>query len=89
MEKVYMFPAFFKRLDWNTEIRRKKTDFVKATFCVGGLQDAAFGFKDIRRGKAPSNKTPVITKSMNMDTLVVGISKVGGNLKLKGGTGTS
>ena len=26
---------------------------------------------------------------MNMDTLVVGRSKVGGNLKLKGGPGTS
>ena len=84
-----MFPAFFKWLDWNTEIRRKKIDFVKVTFYVGGLQDAVFGFEDIRRGKAPSNKTLVITKGMNMDTLAVGISKVGAKLKLKGGAGTS
>lgn len=28
-------------------------------------------------------------KNMNMDTLVIGRSKVGGNLKLKGGAGTS
>ena len=30
--------------------------------------------KDIHREKAPSNKTPALTKSMNMDIWVVGIS---------------
>ena len=84
--KVYMFPAFFKWLDWNTE---KEINFVQATFYASVSQDPVFGFKDIRSEKAPSNKTPVLTKSMNMDTLVVCRSKVGGNLKLKGGPGTS
>ena len=28
--------------------------------------------KDIRREKIPSNKTPVLTKSMNMDIWVIG-----------------
>ena len=31
-------------------------------------------FKDISREKAPSNKTPLITKRMNMDILVVSTS---------------
>ena len=31
-------------------------------------------FKDTYREKAPANKTPVLTKSMNMDTWVVGTS---------------
>ena len=70
--KVYMFPAFFKWLDWNTET---EINFVKATFYASVSQDPVFGFKDIRSEKAPSNKTPVL--------------KVGGNLKLKGGAGTS
>ena len=70
--KVYMFPAFFKWLDWNTE---REINFAKATFYASVSQDTVFGFKDIRSEKAPSNKTPVL--------------KVGGNLKLKGGAGTS
>ena len=31
-------------------------------------------FKDTHREKAPSNKTPALTKSMNMDIWVVGTS---------------
>ena len=33
-----------------------------------------FPFKDTHWEKAPSNKTPALTKSMNMDSWVVGTS---------------
>ena len=31
-------------------------------------------FKDTQREKAPSNKTPALTKSLNMDIWVIGTS---------------
>ena len=34
----------------------------------------SYSFKDIHREKTPSNKTPALTKSMNMDNWVVGTS---------------
>ena len=39
-----------------------------------GFLNEKINLKDIHREKAPSNKTPTLTKSMNMDIWVVGAS---------------
>ena len=42
------------------------------TYNIRLSEQQCSGFKDTHRGKAPSNKTPALTKSINMGICVVG-----------------
>ena len=50
----------------------KKTSVISLRHCPSNVSNNQSSFKDTPSEKAPSNKTPVLTESINMDNWVVG-----------------
>ena len=57
--------------------KKKKKEKKNRRFCLVSTKKTThtIDYRRLRKGKAASNKAPALTKSMNMDIWVAGISK--------------